>query len=297
MTRRRRGPVNVQALHRVLRGLAVLGVVDEDPDGRFRLGPLGRHLCSDDPDSARLTAIEFAEVYYPAWGAILHTIRTGEPAFPHVFEMDAWQFRAQRPELSEAFNRRMAQLTERSIEAILATYDFAPARTLVDVGGGNGTLLAALLRAHPDMRGVLLEAAHVVPAARDLLEAAGVAARCKVVTGDFFVRVPDGADAYVLKTIVHDWDDERAAAILGVCRRAMRPDSRMLLLERVLAERAVDDPEAVDTDLTMLLQLGGRERTGPEFDALLRAAGLRLSRIVSTGSPFSVIEAFPARAG
>ena len=290
------GPVHVQALHRVLRGLAVLDVVVEEEEGRFGLGPLGRHLCSDHPDSVRLTAIEFAEVYYPAWGEILHTMRTGEPAFPHVFEMDAWQFRAQRPELSEAFNRRMAQLTTRAIEGIQRAYDFSAVRTLVDVGGGNGTLLAALLRAHRDMRGVLLEAAHVVPAARALLESERVAGRCDVVTGDFFERVPEGADAYVLKTIVHDWDDERAAAILRVCERAMRPDSRLLLLERVLAERAVDDPEAVDTDLTMLLQLGGRERTAAEFGALLRAARLRLSRIVPTGSPFSVIEAFPARA-
>jgi len=294
VARRRSSPVHAQALHRVMRGLAVLGVLVEEEGGRFGLGDIGQHLRSDAPESVRLTALEFSEVYYPAWGAILHTVRTGEPAFPYVFEMDAWQFRAQHPELSEAFNRRMAHLTQQCIDAIIDVYDFTDVRSLVDVGGGNGTLMAALLRANPGMRGVLLEAAHVVPAARELLESAGVTHRCSVVAGDFFAQVPGGADVYVLKTIVHDWDDERAIAILRTCRNAMRPDSRLLLLERVLAERARDDPEAVNTDLTMLIQLGGRERTGPEFVDVLRAAGLHVTCIVPTASQFSVVEAVPA---
>ena len=296
--------VHPQALHRVMRGLALLGVLAEHDDGRFSLGPLGRHLLAGAPDgtagapgSLRTEALIHGEEFYRTWGSLLSSVETGAPASRHLYGTSTWEHRAAHPELNEHFNRFMAAMTGQVAAAVLAAYDFSPYRTLVDVGGGHGALLAPILRAHPHLEGVLFDQPHVLAGARAYLEAAGVAARCRLVAGDFFAAVPPGADAYLLKWIIHDWDDDRAVAILRTCRAAIGGGAgKVLLVERLLPARAAQAPGTIYGDLTMLVVEGGRERTEAEYRALLAAAGLALVRVVPTGSDFSVLEAVPHRA-
>ena len=186
----------------------------------------------------------------------------------------------------------MTGRSRQDADAVVAAYDFSAFRTVVDVAGGGGTLLAAILRAHPDARGILLEQPHVLPAARQALDAAGVGARCELVAGDIFESVVPGGDAYVLKWILHDWDDERARRILERCRRALPAAGRLLVVETVLPPG--DEPSSGKlADLAMLVWTGGRERTEAEYRALLAAAGFELARVVPTRSPLSVVEAVP----
>ena len=186
----------------------------------------------------------------------------------------------------------MTGRTSQDADAVVAAYDFSVFRTVVDVGGGRGTLLAAILRANPDVRGVLFEQAHVLPGARQYLDAAGLGERCELVAGDFFASVAAGGDAYVLKWIVHDWDDEHALRILERCRQAMPATSRLLMVETVIPPG--NDPSSGKlADLAMLVWTGGKERTEAEYRALLGAAGLKLTRVVPTRSSLSVIEAVP----
>jgi hypothetical protein len=207
-----------------------------------------------------------------------------------------WELRARKPEAGATFDAAMAALSRPVAEAVLEAYDFGALTTVADIGGGNGALLAALLRRHPRLRGRLLDQPHVVAAAPTLLAAAGVADRCEIHPGDMFAAVPPGADAYLLKSILHDWTDEDALAIARVCRAAMRPDSVMLVLERVLSGPPYPpaDLPAAFSDLNMLVGPGGRERTRDEYETLLRAAGLRLARVVPTTTDFSIVEAVPA---
>lgn len=217
-------------------------------------------------------------------------MRTGAPASPHVFGADLWAYLARHPADQAVFGAAMTGLSTLETAAVVAAYDFAGVDTLVDVAGGHGALLAAILTAHPTMRGILVDLPPVVADAAASLEAAGVAARCRTVGDDMLVSVPAGADAYILKSILHDWDDERAVAILRVCRAAMPAHGTLLLVEHVLAPGNTPDPGKVQ-DLNMLVVLGGRERTAAEFNALLGAAGFTLTRIIPTAAPVSVIEA------
>jgi hypothetical protein len=292
------GPLGVhpQALHRVLRGLALLAVLTEEPDGRFGLGPFGRHLLSDAPGSMRAEAILYGAEFYPAWGSLLYSVETGKPASHRVFGTSTWEHRAQDPDLNEHFNRYMVAMTTQVVDAVLAAYDFSSIHTLVDVGGGHGTLIAAVLQAHPHMAGILFDQDHVAAGARAYLEAAGVASRCRIVTGNFFEGVPRGADAYLLKWIIHDWDDDRSVAILKHCRAALEGRGKVLLVERLMPARAAQSPSTIHGDLTMLVIEGGRERTEAEFRALFTASGLALARIVPTRSDLYVIEAVPGDA-
>jgi len=213
-----------------------------------------------------------------------------------VHGQSVWEHRARTPADGAAFDAAMAALSRHVAEAVLQAYDFAALNTVADVGGGNGALLATVLRRHPHLRGQLLDQPHVVAAAPALLAAAGVADRCEVHSGDLFAVVPLDADAYVLKSILHDWPDEAALAIARNCRRAMRPGSVMLVLERVLTGPPYSpaDLPAAFSDLNMLVGPGGQERTRDEYDSLLRAAGLRLTRVIPTTTDVSVIEAVPS---
>ena len=288
--------VHPQALHRVLRGLALLAVLTEEPDGRFGLGPLGRHLLSDASGSMRAEAILYGAEFYPTWGNLLYTVETGKPASHRVFGTSTWEHRAQDPDLNEHFNRYMVAMTTQVVDAVLAAYDFSAVHTLVDVGGGHGTFIAAVLQAYPRMSGILFDQDHVAAGARAYLEAAGVAARCRIVTGNFFESIPRGADAYLLKWIIHDWDDDRSATILRNCRAALEGRGKVLLVERLMPARAAQSPSTIHGDLTMLVIEGGRERTEAEFRALFTASGLALARIVPTPSDLYVIEAVPGDA-
>jgi SAM-dependent methyltransferase len=281
------------SLHRVLRGLVALGVCTEEHDGRFSLTVMGIGLQAETPGSLRGLAILCGEEYVGAWGGLLHGAMSGETAFNHIFGMSQWDHRMQHPELNECFNGRLRQSTIQATGAILAAYDFSPFRTIADVGGGHGALLAAILKAYPSATGILFDQPHVVTGARPYLEAAGVAARCQVDGGSFFDHVPEGADAYILKSVIHDWNDKQSVAILRNCHRALKQQGRLLLLERVMPARVEQSPDVIMGDLHMLAVTGGRERTEFEYRALFAAAGFKLTRIIPTHAWLSVIEGVP----
>jgi hypothetical protein len=280
------------SLRRMLRALASVGVLHEDDDGRFALTEIGACLRSDAPDPVGgWAAFAGRPAHFAAWSNLLHTARTGQNAFEAVHGADVWEYRAAHPDEGASFDRAMTDITRRANRHLLEAYDFSPFESVVDVGGGHGALVAALLTAHPGMRGVVFDLPHVVADTPALLEAAGVAERCEVVAGSFFEDpVPAGADAYLLKAIVHDWEDEKALAILRACHAAMRPDSVLLVIDRDLGAPN-ENPDAKLSDLNMMVGTGGRERTRDEFAALLAAGGLTLQRAIPTAIGLSVFEA------
>jgi hypothetical protein len=287
------------SLARLVRALAALGIVAEADGGRIELTPLGVPLRSDVPGSVR-DAVLFlvGEWFWRAWGGLLHSLRTGEPAFDRIYGMSNFEYWEHEPEagaIHDAFFRAMTRTTN---APIVASYDFSRFGIVVDVGGSTGALLAAILVAHPGVRGILFDLPHVVSGAGSVLAEAGVADRCEVVGGSFFESVPKGGDAYVLRYVIHDWDEERSVAILRRCREAMAPGAVLLLVEQVVPERLEAVPEArrvTRLDLQMLvLTPGGRERTAEEFRSLLRAAGFELRAVNPTASPFCMLEAVPA---
>jgi hypothetical protein len=280
-------------LYRLLRALASVGVLVELDGRRFQLTPLGERLRSDVPDSiAGWAAFIGRSSHWQAWADLLHSVRTGENAFQHVHGTDVWTYRSTRPEESRLFDRAMTSNSRRSNAALLAAYDFGRFRTIVDVGGGNGAFVAAILAAHTDLEAVLFDQPHVVSAASPLLEEAGVSDRSQVVGGSFFDSVPAGAEAYVLRAVIHDWDDDESIQILNVVRHAMQPDGLVLIVERVIAPPN-EGRDGKFSDLNMLVAPGGRERTSDEFTTLLDASGLRLTRIIDAGA-LSVVEAAQA---
>jgi ubiquinone/menaquinone biosynthesis C-methylase UbiE len=265
---------HADSLHRLLRYLAGLGIVDGDGSGGFRLTALGALLRSGVPGSMRDRALSYGGYGYRAFGELLHTIRTGEPAFDHLYGMPAYDYLARRPELARSFDRQM-QSGAPFFARVPEVYDFPATATVVDVAGGNGTLLAAVLSATPAARGVLFDVPHVVEAARDRLREEGLLDRCELVGGDFLTSVPSGGDVYVLSRILHNWDDERCQALLTACRRAMDPGAVLLVIELLVPEDG-SPAIAVARDMNMMTVFGGRERTWTEFRTLLGSAGFEL---------------------
>jgi O-methyltransferase domain len=259
--------------------------------GEASRSELGAPLRSDAPDSLRGWAAFVGRPYYrAAWAALEHSVRTGENAFEHLHGVDVWTYRGARPDESAAFDGAMESLTRGTIPAVIEACDFGRFSTVVDVGGGNGALLAAVLAAHPALHGVVFDQPHVVAAAEALLEARGVAERCRIVGGSFFESVPEGGDAYVLKQIVHDWEDDDAIAILEVVRRSAPAEASVLVLERDLG--APNEALAAKlSDLNMLVMPGGRERTKDQYAALFEAAGLEYRRTTPSAAGISVFEA------
>jgi SAM-dependent methyltransferase len=287
------------ALYRLLRFLAGVGLFREVAPRRFALTELGAGLRADVPGSIRpFLLMILDEVHWPAWGQLLHSVTTGETAFAHVHGAGFFDFLARHPESAATFQRAMTSNVAQSGTAITRAYDFSGIGRLVDVGGGHGLLLATILRTHPAMRGVLFDRPEVVAEAGAALEEAGVADRCEVVGGDFFADVPPGGDAYLMRQIVHDWDDAQAAVILANCRRALRPPGRLLVVERAVAADYRQALPELHLDMEMLVNLGGLQRTDSEYAALFVAAGFRLSRIVPLGDAahFSVYEGVPVGA-
>ncbi len=285
---------DARALHRLLRALASLGVFGEDADGRFTPSELGALLRSDVPGSLRAAAIFFGdERNWHAWGKLERSVMSGEPVRGPRGTQVFLEESARDPEGAALFNAAMTSLTSAFDAAVTAAYDFSRLGTLVDVGGGQGALISSILAANPALRGILFDIPPVIESARGRIGEAGLAGRCELVAGDFFASVPAGGDAYVLKWVIHDWDDEHSVAILGSCRRAMARDGRLLLVERVVPERidqSADTQGIVLGDLNMLLWTGGRERTAAEYRALLASGGFTLARIVPTATQLSIIE-------
>jgi O-methyltransferase domain len=280
--------VHAPSLHRVLRGMAVLGLVCEEADHRFSLTAKGALLQRAHPDTLADDALITGELL-PAWGGLLRSVQTGEPAFDTVFGQGMFTYAAHHPELEQTFNRQMAGMTAAIADAVIQAYDFSGIAMVVDIGGGYGALLIRLLGAYPTMRGVLFDLPAVIASARERLAASSVGLRADCVPGDFFQAVPAGGDMYVLQVVIHDWDDAAAVRILTNCARAMRDDSRIVLIERLLPEKALEAPAVIQGDLNMLVLTGGCERTTDQYDRLLTAAGLELTQIVPTQSQWSLI--------
>ena len=257
------------SLRRLLRALAAIGIVTQDEAGLVDLTPVGEGLRSDAAEPlAGWARFCGSEDTARTWGELLHSVRTGESAYRHVHGMDAWEYRTTHPESAAVFDAAMTDLSRRTNRSLLEAYDFSRFGTVVDVGGGRGALLTALLAAHPQQNGVLFDLPHVVAGASS---AAGD--RLRVVGGSFFDGVPSGSDAYLLRAILHDWPDDDCVRILEACRAAMGEEATLLIIERDLADGL---QEAALSDLNMLVGPGGRERTRAEYASLLARAGLRL---------------------
>ncbi len=277
------------ALYRMLRVLASAGVFAEDEQGRFTLTPSAGLLQSGVPGSMRAWAILNGELWWRPWAELLYSVKTGKPAFNHIYGMGQFEYLAQNSGIAEIFNGTMASLTALAATALISAYDFSEIKTIVDVGGGNGALVAAMLKATPSMRGVLFDLPSVIEEARRVIEAEGVAGRCELVAGNFFKSVPSGGDAYILKYILHDWDDEHAITILKNCHSAMRERERLLVVEQLIPPG--NEPSMTKLlDLNMLVLLTGRERTEAEYRALFASAGFRMTRVIPTQSLYSLME-------
>lgn len=286
-----------QSLHRLMRALASLGLCIERDDGSFELTPTGALLRADAPESLRTSAIWYGGRMWNIWGNLMHSVKTGESARRHACGTNGFDHLAGDREASEIFNGTMAEMTKPVACEVVDHYDFSGLRCVADIGGGHGALLATVLDAYPEMRGMLFDMPHAIAEAKARLADTETSRRCEFVAGNFFDSIPFGADAYLLKAIVHDWTDEQSTVILSNCRQAMSAHGRLLLIERVRADRARAgwlDVAIARADLTMLIGPGGKERTVQEFRDLLDASGFTLTRVVATALEYSVLEAFPA---
>ncbi|GIE88970.1 hydroxyneurosporene-O-methyltransferase [Actinoplanes regularis] len=281
-----------QALYRLLRALAGIGVCTEVTPGRFALTEMGKRLDADHPQSLYWW-VRFQTMLNPVYDASGQCVRDQKPVFSAVYGEPIFEHLASNAEHGEIFNAAMAEHS-RVMGTVLATgYDFSGVRRIVDVGGGDGTLLTVLLERYPEAEGVVFDLPEVVEVARKRIGAAGLSERCDVVGGDFLREVPAGADLYVLKGVLHNWSDADAAVLLRNCRAAMGPGSRLLLIEAVVPPGDEFHPSKV-LDVAMMIVYGGRERTLTEHTELLVEAGLRFDRMVDAAAPLSVIEAYPA---
>jgi hypothetical protein len=284
------------SLRRLLRALTALGLCEQGADERFALRPDGELLRADHPRSLRAWLLWWGRYMWPVWGHLLHSVKTGESARPLLTGVDGFQHLDKDPAAAAIFNRAMAEFTRLVADEFVRRYDLSPFRRIVDVGGGHGALLAAVLAAAADARGVLVDLTHAVGGAARHLAAAGMADRSECIAGDFFRAVPEGGDLYLLKAVLHDWEDEAAIRILASCRRAIAAHGRLAIVERVLPDRLSSSPHdhaLARADLNMLVALGARERSEAEFVRLLREAGFRLSRRIDTALEYSILEALP----
>ena len=274
------------SLLRLMRALTGLGVYSREADGRFANTPLGEALAgSGYADWVRMIGRPF---YWNAWAGLTESIRTGANAFSAMNGMSVWQWRARHPDDQAAFDAAMTGVTRPVVESVVQAYDFAGAETVVDVGGGHGALLRAIVQRYPSVHGVLFDQPQVV-------ETATLPDGCERVGGDFFESVPDDGDVYLLKSVIHDWDDDESVAILRSCRRVARPSTTLLLVEQLL-DASPNPARTAFSDLNMLVMPGGRERTSDEYAALLSSAGWSLSRVIATSTDHFVLEATPANA-
>lgn len=284
---------NAQALYRLMRALASVGIFAENEQGCFTLTPLATYLQSDVPNSIRAFAISFGEEHYRAWGDIIHSIQTGDSAFQNLYGMPVFQYYAQNPQAGKMFDEAMTSVSATDKTEIVAEYDFSSIRKLVDVGGGRGSFIASILKANHTTEGILFDQPSVIEGAKSVIEAEGVSKRCQLVAGNFFESIPSGGDAYMLKYVIHLLDDERAITILKNCHRAMVENGKLLLVERIIPPG--NEPFwGKFLDIHMLIGIsGGRERTKMEYEALFEASSFKLTKIITTKSNVSVIEGVP----
>jgi hypothetical protein len=278
------------SLYRLLRTLASIGIFAETPDRKFELTPIAALLRSDAPNSMRNFVILMGEDWiWQAWGELIYSVQTGGVAHEKVQGMSSFEFYERNKEAGTVFNRAMTNFTLAAIPAVVEAYDFSGIRKLVDIAGGHGLLLAGILKANPQTQGILFDLPFVIEGAGELLEKEGVRHRVELASGDFFQSVPSGADAYMMKHIIHDWDDDSSIKILRNIHSAMNENGKVLIIEMVVPEGNEPHP-AKALDILMLVIEGGKERTKDEYRKLLEASGFRLARVIPTKSPYSVIE-------
>ncbi|MBD1821203.1 methyltransferase [Cyanobacteria bacterium FACHB-DQ100] len=273
-----------RSLYRLLRALASVGIFTEVSDQCFALTPLGATLKSDSPGSMRYAAMaQMGDDHSLGWSNGLHSLKTGEVAFDAAAGMPVWDYYAQHPEAGRVFSQSMTSMGTAIAEAVAASYDFSEFRTIVDVGGAQGSLISAILRSHPHLKGILFDLSEIIATV-------SVDENIQPVAGNFFESVPTGGDAYLMRWIIHDWDDEKSSIILRNCHRAMSDQSKLLLVEGIIPPG--NEPAPVKLiDVIMLLMTGGRERTEAEYRSLLRSNGFELTRVIPTPSMLSIIEA------
>ncbi len=284
-----------QSLYRLLRALASVGIFAEVAPGKFAMTPLATFLQSDVPGSLRDFSIMMSDRgHYGSWGNILHAVQTGESGFEHLFGMNVFDYYAQNSEPAAIFDRAMTSLYSVENAAIIADYDFSLINCVVDVGGGQGSLLVSILQSNPCMTGILFDLPEVIERAEPHIAASGVSNRCQLVSGNFFKSVPAGVGAYIFKHIIHDWDDQRAIAILKQCHQAMLDNGKVLVVEQVIPSG--NDPfigKLMDVNMLVMCP-GGKERTAEEFRILFAAAGFNLTRIVPIRGIVSIVEGIKA---
>jgi hypothetical protein len=273
-------------LYRVLRALASIGIFNEDSDGRFALTPLAATLCGD--SGQRAYARLHGQELYQSWGKLLEAVRTGDAGFVRAYGMPAFEFFGKNPDRGAVFDKAMTGHHGPEADPMLDAYDFSVFSELVDVGGGNGSLLMTIVKRHQNMRGVLFDLPRVVERAQESVGRSGFQSRCRLVGGTFLEAVPSGADAYLLRHVLHDWRDEDAATILANCRSAMKPEGKVLVVEIVVP--AGNDPSFAKWMDLMMITYGGKERSEKQYRKLFSQAGLELTRVVPTKAGISVIE-------
>lgn len=283
--------VDAKSLYRLLRALASVGIFAEGISGYFELTPLAECLQSDRNNSLRAYAIKSGQAWeWQPWGYLLESVKTGKPVIKNIFGMDIFDYLANDASAAKLYNQAISNFSEKQDVAITSGYNFSFIRNLVEVAGGRGTLIASILKANLTMQGILFDLPHVVADTKPLIEALELQDRCQLVGGNFFESVPTGGDAYLLRYIIHDWDDERAITILKNCYEAMQSNGRVLLVEMVIPQG--NEPfYGKLLDLQMLLNYGGRERTEVEYQVLLETAAFLLTKIYPVAAPVSVIEA------
>ena len=280
---------NPPALYRLLRALASVGVYREQSDGRFTNTPASEELRSDIENSRRAMAVMMGEEHYIAWGELLYCIQTGQKGFDKIYGEPIFDWMAKHPEQAAIFDQAMVSVHGRETGAMLDAYDFSSIGTLADVGGGNGSVLRGVLARYPRMRGMLCDLPGVLERAKPLIEADGLADRLQTHPTNFFEAVPAGADAYLMRHIIHDWTDEQSLQILGNVRKVLKPEGRLLVVESIIPPG--NDPNFGKLlDLNMLVIPGGKERTEAEYRELYANAGFELTRITPTAGDVSVIE-------
>lgn len=277
-------------LYRLLRALASVNIFEELEDKHFKLTPLAYYLQTNVHGSMRPLAIMFAEEWHwKPWQNIFYSLKTGNTAFEHIYGMNLFEYLNQNAEAAQVFNGAMAVMTTMCNAAILDSYDFSSSQKIVEVGGGHGSLIASILKAHPNMHGILFDLPDVVTGAKNLIEAEGLADRCEIVGGDFFESVPPGGNAYILKNVIHDWDDEHAVAILRNCHRAMAHQGELILIETVIPPKNKPSFSKL-LDLELVAIAGGCERTEAEYQSLFNATGFQLTDIITTPSFLNAIK-------
>jgi hypothetical protein len=290
------GPTGTHApsLHRAMRALCDLGLFVEDNAHRFSLTPLSEALKSNGPNSYKSTVLMLTgDLFCRAMDNLLFSVQTGKAGFEHAFGVPFFNWLENHPEQASMFSQTMVGYHGAEHKAVAAAYDFSGLDTIIDVGGATGNFLIAILGCYPQPRGILFDMPHVVCDAPALIQSRGLQNRIRIKAGNFFDHVPHGGDAYLLSQIIHDWEEGQCLTVLGNCRKAMKPDSKLLIVERVLPSCGKRHP-AKRLDISMLVLTGGQERTEQEYRELLAKAGFRLSQVVPTESTVSVIEAYPA---